>query len=205
MDIASADGGLLDWSHGLIKYKDTKTKFRLYLCLIEFIDWRYSQSCWYCRPSFVNYCSSNLLFGSPPPLPKVQVQYIQTVCGWEGVVGGGGCWVVLETIFCRSLTPLYLARFRTYKIASPPPNRNLGGEGGLRQTATKSLYKAIFFRCRHLALLSISLIFLTLEPVPPQTKTYEGKGPHTENYLPQSPFTGQLFLDADIWHCFLSV
>ncbi len=39
-----------------------------------------------------------LLFTSPPsPLPKVKVQYIQTVCGWEGVGGGGGYWVVLET------------------------------------------------------------------------------------------------------------
>jgi hypothetical protein len=25
-------------------------KCRLYWCLIEFIDWRYSQSCWYFRP-----------------------------------------------------------------------------------------------------------------------------------------------------------
>jgi hypothetical protein len=25
-------------------------KFRLYWCLIEFIDWRYSQSCWYFPP-----------------------------------------------------------------------------------------------------------------------------------------------------------
>jgi hypothetical protein len=30
-------------AHGLIKYKDTKTKCRLYWCLIEFIDWRYRQ------------------------------------------------------------------------------------------------------------------------------------------------------------------
>jgi hypothetical protein len=55
--------------HGLINYKDTNTKCRLYWCLIEFLDWRYSQSCWYFRPSFVNYCPSNLLSGSPPPLP----------------------------------------------------------------------------------------------------------------------------------------
>jgi hypothetical protein len=25
--------------HGLINYKDTKTKYRRYWCLIEFIDW----------------------------------------------------------------------------------------------------------------------------------------------------------------------
>ncbi len=33
-------------------------------CLSEFADWRYSQSCWYFRPSFVNCCSSSLLSGS---------------------------------------------------------------------------------------------------------------------------------------------
>ncbi len=79
--------------HGLINYKNTKTKCRIYWGLIEFIDWRYSHSCWHFRPSFVNCCPSNLLssspFTSPPPLPCVKVQYIQTVCGWEGVGGGG--------------------------------------------------------------------------------------------------------------------
>jgi hypothetical protein len=28
----------------------------------------------------------------------------------------------------------------------------------------------------------------------------EGRGPQTDKHLPQSPFTGKLFLDNDIWH-----
>jgi hypothetical protein len=28
---------------------------------------------------------------------------------------------------------------------------------------------------------------------PPQTKTYDGRGPQADKLLPQSPFTGQLF------------
>ncbi len=38
-------------------------------CLPEFIDWRYSQSTWYFRPSFVNCYSSNPFSNStlPPP------------------------------------------------------------------------------------------------------------------------------------------
>jgi hypothetical protein len=36
--------------HGPNIYKTPNTKCRLYWCLIEFIDWRYSQSCWYFRP-----------------------------------------------------------------------------------------------------------------------------------------------------------
>jgi hypothetical protein len=31
--------------------KATNPKCRLYWCSIEFIDWRYSQSCWYFRPA----------------------------------------------------------------------------------------------------------------------------------------------------------
>jgi hypothetical protein len=44
----------------------------------------------------------SLLSDSPPPLPKVKIQYKQTVCGW----GGGGLLscVGVETIFCRCLT-----------------------------------------------------------------------------------------------------
>ncbi len=90
--------------HGLINYKETKSKCNLYWCLLEFIDWRYSQSSCYFRPSFVIYCPSNLLSRSPPlyppfPVFKYRYSYIHTVCGW-----GEGCWVVLETIFRRSLT-----------------------------------------------------------------------------------------------------
>ncbi len=110
-------------------YKD-KTKCRPYLCLKEFIDWRYSQSCWYFRTSFVNYCPSNLLSCSPPPPPppKVKVQYIQTVCVWEGVGGVQLCW----RPYLHELNTLYLTRFRTYKIALPPQTRG----GGLRQINT---------------------------------------------------------------------
>jgi hypothetical protein len=60
--------------HGLINYKDTKTKCRLYWCSVEFIDLRYSQSCWNFRPSFVNYCSLTFFLVHPPP--PVKVQYI---------------------------------------------------------------------------------------------------------------------------------
>jgi hypothetical protein len=58
--------------------------------LPEFIDWRNSQSCWYFRPSFVNWCPSPLLFGLtlPPPLPCVNkyTVYTYTVCTGYGVL-----------------------------------------------------------------------------------------------------------------------
>ncbi len=89
-----------EWTN-TCNYKDTKTKCRLYWFLIEFVDLRHSQSCWYFRPSFLNYFPSNLLTGSPSPSPPPFPKSIQTVClGGVGV----GCWFVLKTIFCRSST-----------------------------------------------------------------------------------------------------
>jgi hypothetical protein len=58
-------------------------------CLSEFIDLRYSQSCLYFRPSFVNCCPSNFLSGSSlplsPPPPSIPL-WISIKC----VRGGGG-------------------------------------------------------------------------------------------------------------------
>jgi hypothetical protein len=62
-------------------------------CLSQFLDWRYSQSCWYFIPSFVNCCPSYLFFSSaPPPLPPLPcvnkfTEYTYTVCK-----GGGRAW-----------------------------------------------------------------------------------------------------------------
>jgi hypothetical protein len=85
------------------------------------LDCRYSQSCSYFRPSFVNYCPSNLLSGSPPlPSPaKVKVQYIQTVCVSEGV----GVLSCVGDHILQELNTLFLTRFRTYKIALPPQTK----------------------------------------------------------------------------------
>jgi hypothetical protein len=51
-ELTAGCGGIL---HGMVRgntidqitVKTPNPKCRLYLCLIEFIDWRYSQSCWY--------------------------------------------------------------------------------------------------------------------------------------------------------------
>jgi hypothetical protein len=82
-------------------------------CLLEFIGWRYSQSCRYFRPSFVDYCPSNLLSGSPPPLPCVKVQYLQTVLSWNGV----GVLSPVGDHILQEFSTLFMTRFRTsYKI-----------------------------------------------------------------------------------------
>ena len=120
--------------HGLINYIDTEANCHLkkFTCkgtfaaglLSEFIDWRYSQSCWHFRPSFVNCCLSNLLSGSTlhtSRLPCVKVQYIQTICGWEEVHGG-----VLSPVtdhILQEFNILYMTRFRTYKTARPPQTK----------------------------------------------------------------------------------
>jgi len=67
------------------------------LYLRDFIDWRYIHrpSLWTVAPMdegtiLVYFCPSTFSLTSLP-LPKVNLQYIHTVCG----CGGGGCWVVL--------------------------------------------------------------------------------------------------------------
>jgi len=74
-------------AHWLINLIDTKcrhlkngsVKGLCGRCLSKFTDWRYRQSCWYFRPSVVNFCPLKLLPGSifpPPPFPVwMSIQY----------------------------------------------------------------------------------------------------------------------------------
>jgi hypothetical protein len=70
----------------------------------------------------VNCCPSTFSLTSPTshPLPKVNVQYIQTMCGWG--VGGGVLSCVVDHIL-QEINSLFLTRFRTYKIASQSQTR----------------------------------------------------------------------------------
>ncbi len=62
------------------------------------------------------YLRSDLL--PPPSLPNVQ--YMQTVCD---CVGGGGVLKCTVDHILQKLYTLFLTRFRTYKIASPPQTK----------------------------------------------------------------------------------
>jgi hypothetical protein len=67
-----------------------------------------------CSPS-----TFSLNFPTPPPLPKVNAQYIKTVCGCEG-------WGVLSCVvdyILQEVNILFLTRFRTYKTATPPQTK----------------------------------------------------------------------------------
>jgi hypothetical protein len=95
-------------------------------CLSGFIYRRYSQS----ALGTVAPLTFSLV-QHPPPFPVLKVQYIRTVCGWEGV---GGLSPVGDHIL-QEFNTLHLTRFRTNKI-DRPPQKNLGGKGGLRQINT---------------------------------------------------------------------
>jgi hypothetical protein len=98
---------LEDYKHGLIYYTGTKAKCRhlknwpvlglCSRCLSEFTDWRYSQSCWYFRPSFVNCCTSNL----PPPLPCVNMYTVYMYSDCKGV--GGEDLGLIQINTCRKV------------------------------------------------------------------------------------------------------
>ncbi len=107
--------------HGLMNYIDTKAKchhLKKLTCTrtmrqADFIDWRYSQSCWYFRPSFVICCPSPRLSSStfpPPPFPVwISIYSIHVF----SVYGGGGYGVLgLRQInICRKF-PLQVKFFR---------------------------------------------------------------------------------------------
>ncbi len=112
------------------------------------------------RPSFVNYCPTSLLSGSTPSVSKYSM-YRQCVTG-----RGWRCWVLLETIFFRSLTLCIWPDSEPTKLLDYTKLKPRW-EGGLRQinTSCKVPLQVNFFRWRHLALLSISLLFLRYYPL----------------------------------------
>ncbi len=103
--------------------------------------------CWCFRTSFLINCPSNLLPGSPTPLPPFPLPVLKYSIKFtyrEWVAGRGwGCWLLLETIFCRSLTLCIWQDSESTKLLEVPLHVK-------------------FCRWRHFALFSISLIFLRL-------------------------------------------
>ncbi len=100
--------------------KTSNPKCRLYWCFIEFLDWRYSQSCWYFRPLLWTVAPLPSLW-PPPPLPPSQNKptvYTDSVWLW----GGGVLSCVVDHIL-QEFNTLFLTRFRTYKIATPPKTK----------------------------------------------------------------------------------
>ncbi len=85
------------------------------MCLTDFIDWRYIYSWMVFSTQELYLCSVLPLYflsdlSPPPPLPKLNIQYIQTVCGCGGVLS---CVVdhILQVFYT-----LFLNRFRTSEL-----------------------------------------------------------------------------------------
>ncbi len=127
-----------------INIKTPNPKCHLHWYLIEFIDWRYSQPCWYFRP---------LLWTSALPTPTLLHFPLHLSCVNRYVfiqcVTGGGIGLCGKHL--QELYTVYFTRFQIQK-----PRRG----GGLRQinTCCKSLYREIFKKSRHLGLESISYL-----------------------------------------------
>ncbi len=100
------------YPHGLINYKDTKTKCRLYWCSIEFKDWRYVRSCWYFDPALRTNAPLTFSLVHLPPLPKVKYihnTYRQCAAGR----GWGRMWSCVGDHFLQEFNTLFLIRFIT--------------------------------------------------------------------------------------------
>ncbi len=69
------------WDMDQITIKTPNPKCRLYWCLIGFIDWRYSQSCWYYYFRPLLWTSASLTFSLFEPLPPPPPVWVSTeVC-----------------------------------------------------------------------------------------------------------------------------
>jgi hypothetical protein len=106
-------------SHGLINYKDTKTKCCLYWCLLDFIDWRLVSHVGIFDPALwtIALLTFSLVHLPHPSHPSQNQSTVYTDSMWLG--GGGGCWVVLEAIFCRSLTLCFWPDSEPTKLLQP--------------------------------------------------------------------------------------
>ena len=105
-------------------------KCRLYWCLIVFIDWRYSQSCWYFQSLL--WTSAPLTFSLVclpclPPLPLPCVNKYRPIHSLQCITGGGGEGMGL----CGEHIQEY--RLCIWPDSEPTkflyhPKQNLGGE-----------------------------------------------------------------------------
>jgi hypothetical protein len=84
-------------------YKTLPVKGLWGRCLSKFLDWRYSQSCWYFRPIFVNCCPSNLLFGSTLPPPSLCELVYCTLSLIQCGGGGFGNLGLIQINTCRKV------------------------------------------------------------------------------------------------------
>ncbi len=110
------------WGLGMdqITIKTPNPKCRVYWCLIEFIDWRYSQSCWYFWPLLWTNTPVTFSLVCLPPLPHVPVRIstgvcVYTVCNRER--RGSGC---VESIY-RSYILYIWPDSETTKLLYHPP------------------------------------------------------------------------------------
>ncbi len=106
--------------------KTQNPKCGLYWCLIEFIDWRYNQSCWYFWSLLWTVAPLPSIW-PPPPLPPSESKrtvtvYSDSVWLWGGVGWGGVLRCVVDHIL-QVFNTLFLTRSRTYKIVTPPQTK----------------------------------------------------------------------------------
>jgi hypothetical protein len=106
---------------GIVKTQNPKC--RLHWCLKEFLAWRHSQSCWYFYDPSCELLPLYLLSHHPRPSPLRKVNVQCTVYRQRMAVGGGGVLICVVDYILQEFNTLFLTRFRTCKIATPPQTK----------------------------------------------------------------------------------
>ncbi len=133
-------------------------------CLIEFIDWRYSKSCWYFRPLLwiTAPLQPSHWFASPlpPPVPCVN-KWIKRYVILQCVTGGGGGGIGLCGEHRQELHTAYLTRVLNLQNCLPPQRAS-----DRQSPAARSLYRSIFKKSRHLGF-GVFIVIWSMPPPPP--------------------------------------
>ncbi len=143
-------------THGPNNYKGTKS--RLYWCLIEVIDWRYSQSYRYFRPLLWTSAPLTFSLTSTVDLPPLPVWISTGVCIYTVWNGGNGirlCGEHLQELF----TMYWTDQIPNLQNCFTTPNKNLAGKGPSDRLTpgAKSLYRwNLFGPCTHHSPLHLS-------------------------------------------------
>ncbi len=138
-----------------ITIKTPKPKCRLDWFLIEFIDWRYTQSCWYFK--LLLWTSAPITF-SLVHLPSLPVWISTGVCIYTVCNTGGRDRVVWRAY--TGVIHCVFDQIPNLQNCFTTPNKNLGGKGGFRQVNTfrQVHLQVIFKKSRHLGLESLSYL-----------------------------------------------
>jgi hypothetical protein len=134
------------------------------LCLTDFIDWRYIHS-WLLACELLPPCTKGIYLCSVAPLPSLwPPPPSQTKCTvyTDSVVWGGGVLNCVVDHVLQEFYTLFLTRFRTYKIASPPKTK-MASKDDIKGLVSLKFLRPWKQHRRHVGFIFLNVLYITVE------------------------------------------